>query len=95
MNSLKQIEVKVINIDIIKTKDGKEFVKIQGVTPLTDKEKEKILFGDCKIIELFEEFCAEFEEICADAKKVNTIVFSGYYENFKFKPVTIVKVNKK
>ena len=95
MNSLKQLEVKVVNIDIIKCKDGKEYCKIQGITPLTDKEKERILFGDCKTIEIFEEFCAEFEEICGNAKNVRSILFSGYYENFKFKPVTIVKVTTK
>lgn len=92
MNALKQINFTVVNIDLITTKDKKEFIKMQGLIPLNDKEKENVLTGDFKTLEIFDEFCNEYEEICGNAKKVNTIVFEGYFENFKFKPVNIVKV---
>lgn len=95
MNSLKDLTIFVLNIDCGKMKTGKEFVKIQGYYPLPEKKKQSVLCGEYGIIEIFEELTEDFEEVCGNAKNVESVEFKGYYENFVFKPVSITKVNYK
>lgn len=94
MNNLKNITIEVVNVDIIKSKKLKtEFLKLQGLVPI--QENRDVLFGDKEIIEIFEEYDDSFDEICANAKNLISVEFSGYYEKFKFKPVALVKINVK
>lgn len=95
MNSLKGLIVNVLNIDCGKAKTGKEWVRIQGFYSLPDKKKESVLCGEYGIIEIFDALTEEYEEVCGNAKKVESIEFKGYYENFVFKPVSIEKINYK
>lgn len=95
MKNLKTLTVKVLNIDIVKFQDGTEFLKLQGVVPMNDKKKADVLAGEYETFDLFDKFCDEYEPICAEAKQVDTITFTGYYDKYKFKPVTLVGYEKK
>lgn len=94
MNNLKNVVIDVVNVDIIKSKkNNKEYLKLQGL--VTIDENRDVLFGNKEIIEIFEEYEESFDEICANAKNLVSVEFSGYYEKFKFYPVSLVKVNVK
>ena len=95
MNSLKDLTVNVLNIDCGKMKTGKEFVRIEGYYLLPEKKRKNVLCGEFGIISIFDELTEEYEEVCGNAKKVESIEFKGYYENFNFKPVSITKINYK
>lgn len=94
MNNLKNIVIDVVNVDIIKSKkNNKEYLKLQGLVPI--QENRDVLFGNKEIIEIFEEYDNSFDEICANAKNLVSVEFSGYYDKFQFKPVAVIKVNVK
>lgn len=95
MNSLKDLTVNVLNIDCGKMKTGKEFVRIEGYYALPEKKRNSVLCGEFGIISIFDELTEEYEEVLGNAKKVDSIELKGYYENFKFKPVSITKINYK
>lgn len=95
MKSLQNLTVKVLNIDIVKYNDGTEFLKLQGIVPMSEYRKKSVLAGEYEIFDLFDKYCDEYDNICAIAKDVETVTFSGFYEKFKFKPVSLVSVEKK
>ena len=95
MKSLQNLTVKVLNIDIVKFQDGTEFLKLQGIVPMSDKKKENVLCGEYEVFELFDKYCEEYDKICGQAKDIETITFNGYYEKYKFKPVALVGYEKK
>lgn len=94
MNSLIKVDFKVLNSDIITYPDGTEFIKLQGIVPMSEKKKESVLSGTYEIMEIFDKFSPEYEQITAIAKDVDVVKFSGYYNKYKFKPVTIDDVIK-
>lgn len=93
--NLNEITVKVLNVDIIKAKTGKEYFKMQGIYPLSDKQKENILCGDMQTFEMFEEWNDEFDKICAECKKIDTVCVQGYYSKGNFRPVSFGKIEYK
>lgn len=92
--NLSEIIVKVLNIDIIKAKNGKEYFKLQGYAALNDKQKEKILCGEYQTVEIFEEWNDEFEQICAECKKIDKVHLQGYFNN-GFRLVSIGQIEYK
>lgn len=95
MKSLSTLIVKVLNIDIVKFQDGTEFVKIQGIIPMSDKKKESVLSGEFETFELFDKWCDAYEPVCHKARSIETITLTGYYDKYKFKPVSLVEYSEK
>lgn len=100
MRSLTELKIKVLNMDIVTLTDGTtgekvELLKIRGIIPLSEKKKEKLLCGEFDIFEMYDRVCNEYEALMAEAKLVDTITFTGYYDKYKFKPVTLVGYEKK
>lgn len=50
MKSLQNLTVKVLNIDIVKYQDGTEFLKLQGIVPMSEYRKNQFLLANTKYL---------------------------------------------
>lgn len=91
MNALREYVLTLNLINIFTAKDtGIEYIVIQGTMPLSEKEEEKIFYGNCKNVNIFDELCGEYDELCSNCKKIEKIHFQGYFVKDKFYPVNII-----
>lgn len=101
--NLINLNLKLLNLDIVKMKDKDskndvELLHIQGVVPMSESEKNRVLFGEYKCLDIWSACCDELDELIEEARlnNVDTVNFCGYYnDKRKFKIVTIDGIVKK
>ena len=94
MNGLKETNLKLVNLDLVKFGDGTEYVHLQGLVPMSEKRKSEKLCGEYEFLEFYDKYEEAWDKLLAECKQVDTITFTGYYmkkdNKLKYKPCSIV-----